>query len=274
MQTGYYAATGGMVAQFNRLDTIANNLANVNSAGYKKDSLITGDFLRMYKESRAELPIQNQTKEGAQFYNRSVARVPQIVEEFVDHSTGILEQTNNKFDAALNREGIFFAVETPQGIRLTRDGIFTTNGKGELVTKDGFKVLPSDYFTTGQGITFNTESPNVELDKNGQFLVNIPGTQNFVQDKKLMIVEPQNIKALKKEGNNLFIPDSADPMKPIAESGAVMQGYVEKSNVNAMSEMVALIEAQRMFDMYQKVMQTQMDDLNKEAIDKIAPFKG
>jgi flagellar basal-body rod protein FlgG len=59
MQTGYYAAAGGMVAQFNRLDTIANNLANVNTAGFKKDTLITGDFARLYKEARDELPLAN-----------------------------------------------------------------------------------------------------------------------------------------------------------------------------------------------------------------------
>lgn len=274
MQSGYYSATGGMVAQFNRLDTIANNLANVNTAGYKKDSLITGDFSRMFKAAQDELPIANQTTEAASFYNRSTARVPHIVENFIDHSTGDLQQSANPLDVALNRDGLYFAVETPQGIRLTRDGSFTKNAQGDLVTKDGFKVLPNDYFQTKQGITLNAESPNVEIDKNGQILVNIPGTQNFVQDKRLMIVEPQNVKSMLKEGNNLFIPDPSDPLVSVDESGAINQGYLEKSNVDAMSEMVALIEAQRMFDMYQKVMQTQMDDLNKDAIDKIAPFKG
>ena len=71
MQTGYYAATGGMVTQFNRMDTIAANLANVNTSGYKKEQLITGDFARLYKEARDELPIKNHTEEAAQYLNRS-----------------------------------------------------------------------------------------------------------------------------------------------------------------------------------------------------------
>lgn len=114
MQTGYYAATGGMVAQFNRMDTIAANLANVNTAGYKKEQLITGDFARLYKEARDELPIKNHTEQAAQYLNRSLSRVPQISDAYTDFSLGTLQATGNTFDIALNKEGQFFAVNTPQ----------------------------------------------------------------------------------------------------------------------------------------------------------------
>jgi len=274
MQTGYYAAAGGMVTQFNRLDNIANNLANVNTTGFKKDSLITGDFMRMYQEARDNLPNVNQTKEGAQFINRTMTRVPQIVEQYTDHTLGGLQKTDNTFDFALSKEGLFFAVKTPQGIRLTRDGSFTLNEEGKLLTKQGFEVLPADYESTKKGIAFNVADTAIETDKNGRFYTNIIGSIKLVQNKKLMIIAPDEMKLLTKEGSSLYKMDESQNFTPIKESGAVMQGFVEKSNVNPVQEMVAMIEANRLVGMYQKAMDSQMTDMNKEAIDKIATVRG
>lgn len=86
----------------------------------------------------------------------------------------------------------------------------------------------------------------------------------------MLVVEPQNLRAIKKEGENLYIPESTDPLTPLTESGSVMQGFVEKSNVNAVNEMIALVEANRLVGMYQKAMDSQMNDLNRDAIEKIA----
>jgi flagellar basal-body rod protein FlgG len=273
MQTGYYAAAGGMVTQFNRLDTISNNLANANTAGFKKDATVTGDFLRIYKEAREELPLDNNTVEGAQFYHRSMSRVPQIVEGYTDHSLGSIQQTGNTFDFALTQEKTFFAVKTPQGVRLTRDGSFTLNDEGKLVTKQGFEVLPNDYFEAGNSITFNAEDSTVEADKNGQFYISVPGGAQLVPSSKLMVVSPDNVKWMKKEGAGLYIPREGEVLKPLADSGAVMQGAIEKSNVNAVHEMVALIETNRLVGMYQKAMDTQMNDINRDAIQKLAVVK-
>ncbi|MDD5717421.1 MAG: flagellar hook-basal body protein [Sulfuricurvum sp.] len=270
MQTGYYAATGGMVAQFNRLDTIASNLANANTAGYKKDQLITGDFVRLYKEAQSDLPIANHTEEAAQYLNRSLSRVPMITDAYTDHSLGAMQRTDNTFDLALSKEGQFFAVNTPQGIRLTRDGTFTLNDEGKLVNKQGYEVLSSDYFQTKTAITLNPQDSIVTIDKNGQIMTNVPGSTQMVANKKLLVVEPQNLRTLLKEGGNLYIPDQADPLTPQTESGGVMQGFVEKSNVNAVNEMIALVEANRLVGMYQKAMDAQMNDMNTEAIQKIA----
>jgi len=92
----------------------------------------------------------------------------------------------------------------------------------------------------------------------------------MVAGKKIMIVEPQNVRMLTKEGDGLYVPDPNDPLTPITQAGSVMQGFVEKSNVNAVNEMVALVEANRLVGMYQKAMDTQMNDLNRDAIEKIA----
>lgn len=270
MQTGYYAATGGMVAQFNRMDTIAANLANANTIGYKREQLITGDFARLFKTQQSQLPIANQTEDAAQYFNRALSRVPQISDAFTDYSVGSMQRTDNTFDLAIGNKGQFFAVNTPQGIRLTRDGVFTINDEGKLVNKQGHEVLSNDYFQTKTAITFNAQDSIVTIDKNGQISTNVPGTNQMVASKKLMIIEPTNPQALKKEGENLYLPDTNENLIPLDQSGGVMQGFVEKSNVNAVNEMIALVEANRLVGMYQKAMDSQMNDLNRDAIEKLA----
>ncbi|WP_345981033.1 flagellar hook-basal body protein [Sulfurimonas sp. HSL3-2] len=269
MQAGYYNAAAGMVAQFNRLDTIANNLANVNTAGYKEDGLVTGDFMRLYKEARDELPNENNSKEGAKFLNRTLSRAPQIVDSYTNQNVGIMQKTDNTFDFALSQEGLFFAVKTPNGIRLTRDGSFTTSNDGKLVTKQGFEVLGSD----GKPIEIGQNDNIIHVDKNGKLSVNTPGTLNFVERQTFYIAAPDNLSKLQKEGSNLYKFDEGDALKPQAQTGSVQQGFIEKSNVNAVNMMVKMIETNRLVGMYQKVMDTQMNDLNQDAINKLASTK-
>lgn len=270
MQSGYYSAAAGMVTQFNRLDTIANNLANVNTVGFKEDNLIVGDFMRLYKEARDELPNANHTKEAAQFLNRAMNKAPQIVDAYTDYSLGDMQKSNNPLDMALSREGLFFLVKTPDGVRFTRDGTFTRDDQGRLITKSGYEVLPSDYFETKQPIVLNQEDSIIEIDKNGQIYANVPNSANFAPNAKIFIAQPDNIAFLKKEGDNLYRYDGEEELKSLEESGAVVQGFVEKSNVNAVKMMTQLIETNRLVGMYQKAMDTQMNDMNRDAIEKIA----
>jgi flagellar basal-body rod protein FlgG len=81
MQSGFYQAAGAMVTQFNILDITTNNLANINTSGYKRDSVVVGSFERILKNSRDELPLENGTDEAAQFFNRTKNRVPRVVEK-------------------------------------------------------------------------------------------------------------------------------------------------------------------------------------------------
>ena len=270
MQSGYYSSAAGMVTQFNRLDMIANNLANVNTVGFKEDNVVVGDFMRLFKEARDELPNANQTKEAAQFLNRTMTKAPQIVDSYTDHTLGTMQNTNNTLDFALSREGLFFAVKTPQGIRLTRDGSFIKDDEGKLVTKSGYEVLADDYFSSQNPITLNEEDSIIEVDKNGQMYKNVPNTAKLVPGSKLFIAQPDNISLLKKEGDNLYRYDGPENFNSISESGAVIQGSLEKSNVNAVKMMTQMIETNRLVGMYQKAMDTQMNDMNRDAIDKIA----
>jgi len=270
MQTGYYSSAAGMVAQFNRLDIVANNLANVNTTGYKEDNLIVGDFMRLYKDARDDLPNANNTKESATFINRTMTRAPKIVDKYTDFSVGTIQKTTNNFDFALSKEGLFFAVKTPHGIRLTRDGSFSKNSDGVLVTKQGYEVLPSDYFKSAGNIKFATQDNIITVDKNGQISTNIPNTVSFTKGAKLLIAQPTDLTSLKKEGDNLYKMDDISKLSVIQNSGAVNQGFMEKSNVNAVKMMTQMIETNRLVGMYQKVMDAQMNDMNREAIEKLA----
>lgn len=270
MQTGFYASAAGMVTQFNRLDTIANNLANVNTTGFKQDNLIVGDYMRIHQAKRDELDNENNTKEAAAFINRTMTRAPRIVDSYTNQSVGTIEKTSNPLDFALSREGLFFAVKTPDGIKLTRDGSFTKNDEGLLVTKQGYEVLSSDYFKTKKGISFSAEDNLVTVDKNGKISTNIPNTIQFSPNKELFIAQPQNIRELKKEGDNLYSFKDIKDLQVIKNSSAVNQGFIEKSNVNAVRMMTNMIETNRLVGMYQKAMSAQMDDMNKDAIEKLA----
>jgi len=273
MQTGYYSAAAGMVAQFNRLDTISNNLANVNTTGFKEDNLIIGDFTRVLKEARDELPNENHSKDAAQFLNRTMTKAPQIVDAYTNHSVGNMQKTGNSMDLALSREGLFFAVKTPEGIKLTRDGSFTTNDEGTLITKQGYEVLSEDYLSGDASITFDTRDTIIEVDKNGQIYTNLPNSVKQGTFSKLFIAQPDNMKMLKKEGDNLYTYKDMASLKNVEESNAVLQGFVEKSNVNAVKMMTQMIETNRLVGMYQKAMNTQMDDMNNDAINKLASTK-
>ena len=264
MQTGYYTALGGMVTQFNRLNVISNNLANVNTNGYKADDIVIGDFEKMFKESRDNLPLENNTKETSKFINRALNKVPQIVEEYSDFSLGNIKRTGNDLDFALKKDNAFFLVKTPSGIKATRDGSFEINDEGHLVTKEGYEVLPKSYFKDYHLLEVRKNYP-IKADANGDLY------QNGLQTNSLYIASFDDLKKLKKIGDNLY--DFGD-MQPI-ENGknGVVQGFVEKSNVNAVKEMTNLIDTNRMVDMYQKVMDTQMNELNKDAIEKLANYR-
>jgi len=270
MQSGFYSSAAGMVAQFNRLDTISNNLANVNTLGFKEDNLVVGDFMRLYKEARDELPHDNNTKDGAKFINRAITKAPQIVDNYTDFSLGRLEPTNNSLDFALSNEEEFFLVKTPRGLRLTRDGSFTKSDDGKLITKQGYEVLPDDYFQSGANISFNYDENIIEVDKNGQIYKNIPNTSKMAIGSKLFIAQPDNMRMLKKDGDGLYIYDDIETLESVEESESVKQGFVESSNVNAVKMMTQMIETNRLVGMYQKAMQVQMDDMNGDAINKLA----
>lgn len=272
MQSSYYSCASGMVSQFNKMDTIANNLANVNSYGFKEDNVIVGTFSRLYQKARDELPLQNHTYEAASYINRSLDKAPQVVEKYSDFSVGVMQQSQNPLDVAINKEGLFFLIKTPAGLRLTRDGAFSKAEDGTLITKDGYEVLPSDYFISNQNIKLNPTDSTISIDKTGMISSgNIEGGGELANNTALFIAKPDNLKALKKIGNNLYsYEDTSIENESQNASASIMQGYMEKSNVNAVKMMTQMIESNRLVQMYQKAMDSQMNDMNRDAIEKLA----
>jgi len=283
MQSGFYSVTGAMVTQFNRLDQISNNLANVNTGGFKRDDQVIGDFMRLYQTVRDELPLNNHTKESAKFLNRSINRVPRIVERYKDFSLGSMVKTDNKLDLALGEENLFFVVDTPNGYKLTRNGAFLLNENGELVTKDGFKVLSKDYFKNNQSLEIPLNAKDIAIDKSGRILYLDQTNMGELQYvNTIMVVRVDDPQELKPVGDNYFeykLDESKKDDKTefhfriVDRPASVYQGMLEKSNVNPVREMSALIETNRLVEMYQKAMTTQMDDLNTDAITKLASVR-
>jgi len=267
MQNGYYQAVGGMVAQFNRLDTISNNLANTNTAGFKRDDVVIGDFLSILKQQRDELPINDNTKDAAKFINRSLDRVPHIVRNYTDFSLGAMRKTDNPLDVALKRSDRFFLVKTPNGLKLTQNGAFTLNSKGELATKEGYKVLGVNYFQNHQPITLPANK-TITISNNGTIYA------DGEEAGKLYIAKyNHNLANLTKFGDNLYNLTNLNDISVSGDGDYIASGYLQMSNVNPVKEMTALIETNRLVEMYQKVMTSQMNDLNSDAINKLASTK-
>lgn len=284
MLNGFYGATGGMIAQFNRLDTISNNLANANTNGYKRDDVVIGDFLRLYQEFKHELPLKNHTREASKFLNRTINRVPAVVEEYSDLSVGSFAHTENPLDLALKNKNAFFAIETPNGVRYTRDGAFELDNNGTLVTKQGFVVLSSEGLNSPENmseagaIRIDLSSNNIEISKNGEVFVRNLSNENIGVAEPIgavAVVSFVNPKYLKKVGDNLYeLPhERINERMSINDSDVVASGFIEKSNINPVVEMTALITTNRLVDIYSKVMKTYQDDLAPEAINKLAQLR-
>ena len=261
MINGYYDATGGMVAQFNRLNVISNNLANANTAGFKQDDIIIGDYERIFKNSRDNLPLQNNTYQAAQFINRNLNKVPRVIKEYTNFSLGDMVKTSNPLDLALKQKNSFFLIKTPAGLRLTRAGDFSISSKGYLVTKQGFWVLN----TKNEPIKIPANAKNISINQNAEIYVD----GNKIAT--LNVVSVENLQSLKKVGDTMW---SFQPGAIATNTkNTTLQGYLEKSNINVIRQMTALIDTNRMVEEYQKVMTTFMDDLNRDAIEKLASVR-
>jgi len=265
MQNGYYQVSGAMVAQFNKLDVTTNNLANVNTSGFRRDGVVIGDFERIYQEKRDILPLSNHTKESSKFLNRTLNRTPRVVQKHIDFTTPSIKQTGNPLDLALNDGDLFFAVETSNGVRLTQQSSFVVNSDGVITTKDGYPLMSDNFRESADREIKLPKDAVVKVGKSGRVY------SNGKEVAKLFISRVKNLKDISKEGDNLYnLPKIEENIIPMNEGIFVLQGYKQMSNVNAVKEMVDLIEGSRMVEMYQKVMTSHMDDLNRDAITKLA----
>lgn len=232
-----------MTTQMAQMEAVTNNLANTSTRGYKRDEL----FVNELKKRVSELSGPDFAKNLSVPY--AGARI--------DFSQGSLEGTNRPLDVAISGDGLF-SVETPEGEAYTRDGRFTLNQQGILVTADGLPVLGE-----GGPIELNLqENSAIEILINGSGEILMEG--NVIN--KLKIVSAQNPADFAKIGFNLF------QLKPGIEATAlenveVKQGFLENSNVDSVSEMVAMIDLMHQYEVGQKMIRSQDAILGKAASD-------
>jgi flagellar basal-body rod protein FlgG len=271
MVRGLYTGASGMIAQEARLDAIANNLANVDKTAYKKDLTLFKAFPDMIIRRLNDdgLGITPAGSYDTMPFVGKLGTGVEVNEVYTLYEQGSLMRTENPFDVALDGKG-FFAVMTERGERYTRNGAFTLNKDGILVTHNGLPVL-------GQNGIIKLQKNNFMINERGEILVNaalslepsdmVGMTQNNWEQPvvidKLKIVDFENIRELKKEGESLYRDtEYSGPALP-AEEFKVVQGFLEKSNVNAVREMVDMIEVQRSYEANQKAMLTHDQELGR-----------
>jgi flagellar basal-body rod protein FlgF len=231
-----------------QLDVVANNVANVNTSGYKADSSLFEEYL----QSGAH-------EDNFVGRDRAVSYV-QDRATFRDFSQGAAEQTKNPLDIAIDGGG-FLVVQTAAGDRYTRDGGLQMNNTGQLVTAAGNPVLG-----TSGPIVFQPGDHDINVSPDGTITV-LEGTSRTDSIRgKLKVVSFADAQKLLKEGFNLY--SSGEGAQPDLKS-TVRQGFIEKSNVNAVAEMSRMIEVTRAYTQISTLLQ-QQSDLHKTAIEKLA----
>lgn len=318
MWRGLYTAATGMITEQKRTDVIANNIANAATTGYKRDLAVHKEFHEMLIQrvndfdtsgslgmsvapfsSLAELGTSREDVTQIKGFNANPFERPNIgrlglgdrIDEIaVDYNQGALETTGNTFDLAIAGDG-FFAVQTPDGVRYTRNGAFFRNQQGYLQDIRGYNLLD----TQGNPIRIPENITNSQVVITGNGTVSIPGNQvqlNAVTNRweaignfdvqqtlaQIQFVEFGNRLATQKQGDNLFyvvadnegnVPaaNAVNPdvqgrimnpnLQPRPASGEILQGSLEKSNISIVYEMVELIHNQRMYEANAKAVTTQ-----------------
>lgn len=243
-------AATGMDAQQTNLEVIANNIANINTTGYKRARAEFSDLL--YQTERAE-GVANRANQAVVPEGANIGLGVQTAAVRNIHTQGELAQTENNLDVAVIGRG-WFQVQSPDGTTLySRAGAFNTNADGQLVTIDGYAIVPN--------ITFPANVSETTISRTGQVSVRVGNDANFTDIGQLTIANFVNEAGLKPLGDNLFQQTAASGEATVAAPedpgfGYLKQGYLEASNVDAVKEITDLISAQRAYEMNSKVITT------------------
>src|SRR6476646_113775 len=245
MQNALLIGLSRQVALSRELDVVANNIANMNTTGFKADGSLFEEYLN--SAARAADTRVSFVRDRA---------------TWIDMSAGAIERTGNALDVAINGDG-FFAVQTQQGVRYTRNGSLQINPSGQLVTAQGDPVLGD-----GGPITFQPTDRQISISPDGTISVREGNSQADSQRGKLRIVSCANPLQLQKDGNGTFNYAGNDAPAE-AKTATIAQGALEKSNVRAVVEMSRMIEITRSYTQIAAMLQ-QQSDLGQSSIDKLA----
>jgi flagellar basal-body rod protein FlgF len=244
MQNANLIGVSRQMALRRELEVVSNNIANLNTTGFKADTAIFEEFL---------MP-----RASADQFNRGDRKMSFVQDRSTwhDHGQGPLRQTGNPLDVAIDGKA-FLVVQTPSGERYTRNGSMQINAAGELVTSEGHKVLGD-----GGTIQFQTNDKEIAFNRDGT--ITVPGGARG----KLRLVQFDDVQRLQKDGSSTFkAPAGVDALP--AQNPHVIQGSIEQSNVKSVIEMTRMIEVTRHYTQMSSMLQTH-HDMRRSSIDKLA----
>lgn len=251
-------AATGMQAQETQMDLIANNLANVNTTGFKK---VRGEFQDLLYEN-IKSPGAPSSSGGQMPSGLQIGQGVQAVSTLRQFGMGELKQTGNSLDLAIEGNG-FFQLQLPNGqMGYTRDGSLKTNADGRLVSASGYVLEPA--------ITIPADARSINIAADGTVSITRGDTNAAVEVGRITTVSFTNPAGLEATGHNVLIesPASGSPQVLVpgaGGAGSISQGYIESSNVKVVEEMIDLISAQRAYETNSKVIQAADEMLRSTA---------
>jgi flagellar basal-body rod protein FlgG len=249
MMRALFSAASGLEAQQMHVDVVANNIANSNTPGFKKDRINFQDLLyQTYREAGTSTLTGAQHPTGL----RVGLGVKPIATEKL-FSQGAFQSTGNPLDLVVEGDGFFQITMTDGSTAYSRDGTFRLDGSGNIVTSDGLQVSPN--------LVIPENATSIDIAPDGNVSVLIPGQSSQTQVGQIQLAKFQNPAGLKAMGKNLFIETDASGAPQVGNPGedgfgTIGQGFIEQSNVSIVEELVQLILAQRGFETNSKAVQT------------------
>jgi flagellar basal-body rod protein FlgF/flagellar basal-body rod protein FlgG len=250
MQNTLLVGLSRQVVLERQLDVVSNNIANINTSGYKADRSLFQEYLTT---GAHEDNFANSDRRVSFVQDRAT---------FHDFTPGPTQETKNPLDVAIDGNA-FLVVQTPSGERYTRDGGLQINNQGQLVTASGYQVLGNS-----GPITFQPTDHDVSIGPDGYVTVQEGIARIDSVRGKLRMVSFSQAQRLLKEGSNLYSTGEGNAARPDT-TARLRQGFIEKSNVNSVTEMSRMIEITRTYTQIATLLQ-QQSDLHKSAIEKLA----
>lgn len=260
---GLYIAASGGAKQIKKLNILSNNIANINTQGFKRDMLI-------YEEKRPpfqRIPLNGtDAKDFNQFHGPDLAvSYVQVTQSLTDFEQGPLVKTDNPLNVAIEGKG-FFVIDTPTGIRYTRNGNFKLDGLGQLVDEKGNMIMTR----SDEPIFIPFGTNQITIDQDGSVF----GGAEIDQDPlgRLKLVNFNNLHALAKEGEGFYKISDSSVKEILSNDTKVLQGFTENSNANPIHEMIQMIETVRQLEAYQKIIQSidEVDDQSVNSLGRVA----
>ncbi|MDA0711188.1 MAG: flagellar hook-basal body protein [bacterium] len=250
MLQGLYSSGSSMLARASRQDVITNNIENSDVPGFKRDGIFLKELGEARRKASGGYPPWRENR---------------IAGAFVDFEQGATRQTNSNRHLALNGPG-FFQVRTPQGDMYTRNGEFSVNSQGILVTNLGYSVLDE------RGGEIKLASNEFVINEEGQILedgieVAKLAVHDFEKDIDGHYEDPDGISRLERKENGFFVPKPGVNRDFQGPSGKVMQGFLEMSNSEPISQMVDMVELFRTYEADQRAIRAQDDTLRRAVND-------